>query len=269
MLLEPLTKTKNIAYKEWNISKSTELLIKENFSEDFEDELQYKLLFDFLVKERNLDMGPWGQRFMKKVIQEALETDSEFMKNIGIKTLNDFNGPFYDQLKNRVAINGEGEGVERLNAAIHELEHAFDRNSNFKRFFFYDIFNILNALSFIKMPIASILHTRIESQAIGAQWEFVSRIPQTHRQKLIEKYTYELTNLNQFQSTKITDDRSIRELLIFSLMNAGLSKSDYIDRMLVYQGHYFEMIISTHLENGFGLLDIPNLLLYLVLFLHL
>ena len=177
------------ATKEWQLpeasEKRIEAIFKSNELSDFE---KFEKSFDELWTAR-IAAAPFLTRFlMKKPLQTIKNQNSiyrKFMTKLGIFK----SGAHYHPIFNRIANDQTmTSGAPEFLVLSHELGHAFHRNHTPYEFFailifFKEIFNII-------MPSVALPHLtfRMESFAIGAQYEYARRIPKSVRRQLIQKH---------------------------------------------------------------------------------
>lgn len=142
-------------------------------------------LFDALLAERLKNSNPLSRAFMYFVTRDTLVQKSIYSQTLGRLALR-FSGPHYNPIFNRVVSRLFGDDdIRDLIFGIHELQHAYDRNHRpYWTYFFltvrmYDLFSL-----WVRSRLSPLVTYQMESPALGAQWELVSRIPANIRDRL-------------------------------------------------------------------------------------
>lgn len=204
------------ATKEWQLPEASEKKIEEIFkNNELSDFEKFEKSFDELWTAR-IAASPFLTRFlMKKPFQTIKNQNSiyrKFMTKLGIFK----SGAHYHPLFNRIANDQTmTSGAPEFLILSHELGHAFHRNRTPYEFFafimfFREIFNVI-------MPSVALPHLtfRIESFAIGAQYEYIKRIPKSVRRQLIQTHKNRILQASELSPSD--------EALIQAIDNSGLS----------------------------------------------
>lgn len=203
------------AVKEWQLPEASEKKIESIFkNREFSDLEKFEKSFDELWTAR-IATSPFLTRFlMKKPLQTIKNQNSiyrKFMTKLGIFK----NGAHYHPIFNRIANDQTmTSGAPEFLVLSHELGHALHRNHTPYEFFalimfFREIFNVI-------MPSVALPHLtfRMESFAIGAQYEYVRRIPKSVRRQLIQKHKNRILQASALSPSD--------ENLIQAIDNSGL-----------------------------------------------
>ena len=210
---------------------------------------------------------------------EALETLVQLLprmlETVARPKAGEFDGPYYDVNGNFTNLVPEsGKFSERTVAEeialMHELEHAFQANRPFLderlklRFFFrkrmrlhIQLYDALIAVA--ERLLASshrstrlwgaALRLRMEAPELGAQWELVSRIPESMRERLIQEITVERDRILRGETEyaraaasaekvkRLESARVLRDIALASLENAGLTKEEFVRRLAAVHGY--------------------------------
>ncbi len=187
--LSVFAKEPKLASQDWQLPEEVELSIKQIFNNsELTDLEKFERSFDAIWTAK-LASSPALTRFlMKKPLSTAKNQKSIFQifsHAIGLSRW----GPHYNVFLNRV-VNDQttSSGATEFLILSHELGHALHRNHKpyeFLAFLFFirEIFNVILPAAF--MPH---LHFRVEGYAIGAQYEYIRRIPKNIRRKIILEY---------------------------------------------------------------------------------
>lgn len=179
---------KNPARDEWKLGADWEKRIEEIFNKPgLTPEQRTREAFETLLKARVANSSAATRWLMDDVIEDAIEQKSLYSKTMG-KALAKIVGPHYNTLFNRTSIPmDEGLGARRYLLAVHEVEHAFHRNSNPADYAILGAAFSKELFMVFRTPVSPIVRRRIEMRAVGAQWELASRIRPEFRRKLVEE----------------------------------------------------------------------------------
>lgn|GEM_PF-2592572 len=174
------------ANEPWQFTPVQERLFQAIYEDpQLSDSQKNRKLFDALLAERLKNSNPLSRAFMYFVTRDALVQKSIYSQTLGRLSLR-FGGPHYNPVFNRVVSRLFGDDdIRDLILGIHELQHAYDRNHRpYWTYFFltvrmYDLFSL-----WIHSRLSPLATYQMESPALGAQWELVSRIPVTTRDRL-------------------------------------------------------------------------------------
>jgi len=219
--------------REWEIPERNERDLREIFeSEDIGRQEAVFELFLALIKLRLRTISP---KKREQVIELLVRSISRLDPNYII--LEERTGPFFSMgirpfngdIDN-IYLSGNPNDIVDLDSFFHEIDHAFFHNetgNGFRRV----LRVILSFMPRIPIPVFSpkpiFLHMStineyiVEGRALGAEWEFVKRIPPNLREELI----YELEE--RFAHSKGYQKRS-EEVTLEGLKNAHLSKKKFI-----------------------------------------
>lgn len=141
-------------------------------------------LFRELMEARVASSSPATKWLMENAIDDALKQHSIYSRTVG-RILERYAGPHYNPIVNRAVVPTDPDlGARRYMVAVHELEHAFHRNSNLLEMAAMSAVYPKELFMIFRTPLTPILRSRVEMRAIGAQWELANRIPAEFRRKL-------------------------------------------------------------------------------------
>lgn len=204
-MIKPLAKKgmSKLAFRStaWKFSEEQERKFAEIFErEDLSDEKAYTLLVREIFKAQSENSARPTRFLMRAPLRDIYGRKSLYALTRGRLIALTF-GPHYNPVFNRVASTYRPEDDSDLGRviagtlAIHEGAHAFDRNRR-------PIFTTLGTLGLvwdfknvlIKTPITPLVRYRMETEAVGAQWELVRRLPKDVKGRLIVKLRSELNS---------------------------------------------------------------------------
>ncbi len=257
--------------KEWNvpdalISEIAQIWEKAELTETAKMGQTYEILMNHRLANTN-----WFTRSLtRRSIEKAMQGKGIYQNTLG-KFIGRIGGPHYTPLFNRVFIPESSQGTAHLfMLAIHEGEHAFQRNS-------VPVSNLAlfgartkELFMVIPTPVSPLAVFEMESRALGAQWELARAIPLEHRKKLIAEVK-ELNRLNNIRLESLKNEISknskgesnlLREemaaetlseydnLLVQSLLKAHLPKQEFIKAIRKVHGYTLRDIMQNHYSWG-------------------
>ncbi len=167
----------------WKFSDEEEQSFKAVFSRSAKDEELVSEVLHELMKARFKQFNSVSKFFIKA----GARKHGFYARTIGY-WIAKFFGPHYHPVFNSIAY-GHYEKNALLSdiVAAHEIGHVMQRNASlwFPILFISFPFDIKSLI--FRTPLTPMIRFRIESEAIGNQWELTSRIPESIRNNLIIK----------------------------------------------------------------------------------
>ncbi|MBT3984327.1 MAG: hypothetical protein HOE90_23430 [Bacteriovoracaceae bacterium] len=219
-----------IYFKKWNIGAEAGSKIDEVFQNSLiPNDNKVEKVFEILIKDRLSSLNFISRRLMERALNSAFDPAAVDLLSHG--------GAHYDPFKNLLHFPWtESRKVEDLIVAIHEIEHAFDRNTNPLLWAQGTVFLFLKGVKVMPSnPALTLIFRRMETRAIGAQWELVRKLPPSLRQDLIA----------EISSRRITN--SAAYLAKESLKRATLSKEQFVLELAEIQNY---SVKSIYFDDG-------------------
>ncbi len=197
--------------EEWVVSPETETRIQKIFeTHDDYIPLETKMIYLFqeLTQGRYQELSPAKRFLARRALKDVLAQKSIYSHTLG-RLLAVIAGPHYNPVLNRVVIPREGrvDNLSRPLIAIHEVEHMFDRNRNLMGTLVALKVYVTELFMYLRTPMTPLLVRRAESRSIGAQWEFVRRIPTELRESIIK-----ILNEKKESDQKISSQETIDKI---------------------------------------------------------
>jgi hypothetical protein len=174
--------------KIWKFTKEQEGQFEKIMSrEGLSDEQKLSDLFDEMMAARLANTNPVSRFFMRAPLRTTKNQKSIYTFTMGAIAAK-LVGPHYNPIFNRVSHLYYKKNAVAHFMNMHELAHAYHRNTNvlewiiFLKIFAYDVMAAI-----LRTPITPSLRYRMESIAVGAEWEFARRIPPEIRERLIQQ----------------------------------------------------------------------------------
>jgi hypothetical protein len=171
----------------WTIRPETEGEIAQLFNSDAPDADKVRRTIELLLLDRAGQEGNWLKRWLfKSALKSGVKYKSIYSETFG-RLLYVF-GPHYNPLFNRssVRIPFQDAKIDPALIYMHELTHAYDRNFKPAKFATAIALRAYNLSKlYLRIPLAPILHNRLERSAIGSQWELLQRLPEPVRQRML------------------------------------------------------------------------------------
>ncbi len=229
---ELLTQVKN-----WNLDTAVEKQLKLIWSNPHLSE-QEKLLgyYEIFVNARLKDSNFVSRFFAKSPAKKSLRQTGIYplIANPIAKAL--LFGPHYNPFFNRIALPDFNQRtISDLIVAFHEFDHALERNKNPLPFALLLAAVPKELWMAIPTPLMPLSYLRIESTALGSQWEFMQRIPTQIRVRWLQLLSTTVDTaelLNQFnQLVEVGTVRRLYDKLLPDLKNKyGLNRAEIILR---------------------------------------
>jgi hypothetical protein len=138
-----------------------------------------------LVLEARFAQHNLASRFFMRRAANSLTHEGIYAKTIGYLAAR-LLGPHYQPVLNTIAFGPYAQHpVVRGIVSAHELTHGIQRNSSLWMPLMIYAYSFDLAALVLRTPIPPLVRFRIESEAIGTQWEITSRIPPQVREQLI------------------------------------------------------------------------------------
>lgn len=154
-------------------------------------EEQGQALFQEVVEARLRAAHPLTLHFMRNTVLQAQDQKGIYAATIG-NFLSSKIGPHYFAPTNRVGYRPRGNShVRDLTLLIHELEHAYHRNSQPLMWLLFAKVNAAEISFMISTPFAGFMRRNFETRAIGAQWELLNRMPEERRAQWMKRIALE------------------------------------------------------------------------------
>jgi len=253
--------------REWGFSRAQEALMKEAAADQsLKASERAEKLWQTLTTERLKNAGAVTRFFMRAPHRTTRNQNSIYSKTLG-RLISRFAGPHYNPILNRTSRRFmDSDLPETMVVDIHEWAHALDRNISplwipiLAKAWAWDIFSV-----FLKTPIPPAVRFRMESFAIGAQWEFVHRMPTDLRQALVQEIKARSQSL---PVEVLAYKEATRNLLKFSF--AAIAKRLTPEQMEIWENPFSlteyamnsEQISTAfdreNLRIGFGMLLLQN-----------
>jgi|GEM_PF-6781174 len=180
-----LRKTEKIGHvSPWGLPPELEKSL-ETYWKESTDPLERKFAhtYEKILEARVAKLGPLSRALIKRAGKRIIERDSGYfrvMKRIAEK----YSGSHYNPIANRVFLSAKDGGkFTDYITAIHEMEHAIERNESLWSPF-RDSIGAVEALMLVPTPIGALLKFSSESRAIGAQWELMRHVPREYHEEL-------------------------------------------------------------------------------------
>lgn len=206
-------------------------------------------LYDAMIEARLENTNPASRWLMRSAIEDAIKQRSIYRHTFG-RLFGTIAGPHYNPIFNRVYIPKKiNPGIKELLIAFHEAEHAFHRNTSVMPLITMP-FTAKEIYMFLSTPIGPIARFRMESRAVGAQWEFVRRIPVERRLVLIKELKKQLGEFERSRKISNVMEKSFTEITLRSLENADLSKDDFLARVAPTHSYSAENLLFSKYKIG-------------------
>ncbi len=139
--------------------------------------------YEAFVQARLRKMGPVSRAFALAATRDVIEQKSLYARLVK-STLGQRLGPHYNLVFNRISVPQKPtlQAIDLL-AAFHEVDHAIMRNGNPGSTIIHIAAFKEELLMALPTPVTPMAVLRRESTAVGAQWEFMQRIPKAIREK--------------------------------------------------------------------------------------
>ncbi len=176
----------------WDFPPEVEARIQEIVSDpSLTPEQQGQALFQEIVEARLRGAHPLTLHFMRNTVLQAQNQKGIYAATIG-NFLTSKMGPHYFAPANRVGYRPRGNShIRDLTLLIHELEHAYHRNSQPLHWLVFAKVNAAELSFMISTPFAGFMRRNFETRAIGAQWELMHRLPEEQRSQWMKRIALE------------------------------------------------------------------------------
>jgi hypothetical protein len=148
---------------------------------------------EVLIEERRRNINPVARFLLAGALRSFRNSSGLYASTLG-GFLAKLMGPHYNLLLNRMVLpsaarwRGDTHSATDAIVAIHEIQHAWDRNvypiqsMMIVKTFPWDMFSLL-----LQTPLTPSQRFWFESRAMGAQWELVRHLNPHHRYIIIKK----------------------------------------------------------------------------------
>jgi len=262
------------ASKEWLYTEKQEQSFKDIWllDDSISAEEKFILLYQKMIESRLNNSNGVTNFLMKRVLQDGMNQKSVYARTIG-SVLGFFTGPHYNPVFNRIMLpKTMGRKIVDHFVLFHEIEHAYNRNTNPLNIIFLTKVVMKELFMIIPTPFTPIAKLHIEARAIGAQWELVRRIPKDVRDELV--HMLELPHLGEADESFISQlvlerfEHEAKSILIKGLKNFRPPKQEYqitkngkiddIERFRAYRNYFLSKkkeIIKNFFSNADNLLE--------------
>lgn len=218
------------------------------------EEKKSRALFDELTKARLENVSPVSRRLIRRALDDALKQKSIYSQSLG-NVLGMMGGPHYNPVFNRVYIPFKNtDSIADLLVAFHEIEHLFHRNTS-PLLALSLPFGIKDFMSIVGTPITPLVRYRMESRAMGAQWEMARRIPKERRLALIRELREKDPDADRLfvssPSAANTLNQAMRKITIASLEHADLSKEEFLKKLAEAHGYSAKNLLTGQYRLGY------------------
>jgi hypothetical protein len=229
--------------KEWRVSSKVENELRLIFNDSSLDpgakvRAVVDKLIDIRIKENK-------EKVSKRVYEILKDAKNEFSNykhtaaKFNLSGINHFHPVFRKVLISTNKPYSEW-GFSQSLVLLHEMSHAIYDGRRRSYFYIEAIENIITAFTFGGKVIGPMLSHINEHQAIGSQWELVSRIPVKMRKELLELFEINrvkrrLTIAEYVKMDEIIGNvynPRVLEVVEYSLKYADLEKKEFVKKML-------------------------------------
>lgn len=259
------------AAPEWEIPEALTHELLEYWrtsAEPLEDKLRHT--YQKVLAARVDTLNPASQAFVKLAGRRLLEKNGWYQRSMGLG-IGAIVGPHYNPIFNSVYLSRKTGKLSDVVIAIHEMEHAVDRNSSLLA----GVGTVVHAkesLMLFPTPLGPLNRFAMESRAIGAQWELMQRIPESVRLKIRSDFIKEarlkkvlgkdakdwfkdwskngdpeaVSDLENHLLRMDAELGILEQITERSLLNASLSKEKFIREMRTLHGYTLKKIYQRH-----------------------
>lgn len=219
-------------------------------------------LYQALVTARLANRNKLAARFADSAARDALHQRSWYARTVG-GFLAKYLGPHYNPLINRVAMLLDQHPTHfslQTIVAIHEVEHAIQRNSTPLKALLAAYVIVKERLMVVRPPFSPLIQRHLEVGAMAAQWELASRLSQADRDYFLQVIQHGSagSSTNQAWQDEVLQRvpvelenpsrlfRNLRPIYIATLRHASLSKREFVDALSPEHGYELRNLMGEH-----------------------
>ena len=260
---------------EWEIPESLTRELHDYWrtsTEPLEDKLTHT--YQKVLAARVEGLNPASQALVKLAGRKILNKKGWYQRTRGLG-MGLIVGPHYNPIFNSVYLPRDTAKLSDLVIAIHEMEHAVDRNAKMLSNMGL-LVQSQELMMLLPTPVGPLNRYAMESRAIGAQWELLQRIPESERWLLRDQFIREAKlkiihgkDAKEWvkQWSKNGDPQAVRDLenqllrmesnleilekiTERSLLYASMTKEEFIREMRTLHGYTLKNLYQRQYEIG-------------------